>query len=99
MRKTEFEDKVGQRRGRLSLFDGLATTMRAALGYKNKMSDAFSGADLQRAHYEIEDAVSMVAQRKGQVWGEIEDLKSRLGVLNGRIRSLQYEYRNCGEDD
>lgn len=94
-----FQESQGRKRQKLSLFQALSTTSKAAGKMFQRMNEAYQGADFRSALQAIGEAENAVHREIGKVRQKIMDLEDELARLQNNCARLQEERALCKTDE
>ena len=94
-----FEQSISARRTRLGSIGSLLGSVKAALGYSQRMGEALNGQDYTNTTASISALQGSVSEQRRLVSQDLLDVESEIKTLKNRIRELEYEYAHYSEED
>ncbi len=94
-----FEQSIQQRQRKLMTIQGLATTVKSAQRYQEKMNNMLTGTEYQTAIGYIEQLQLNFTNEKRKVVEDIQYLEREINNLENSIATLQYEYDNFEKEE
>lgn len=98
-RRASFDDSMQRRKKNLSQVDPFVERVRAAAGYRAKMTDMLYGMDFQNARSQIEKLEYEVNVKKQETNKTIEDLDRKIERIQKEIRRLRNEMNQLAEEN